>query len=115
MKLRSSEADTLPETARLVTEHESWCVRDHARGSCSDKRGHWDRSTNTWDSDLTQKDRSAIADGLLLWRSGKNTRQEAAEYIRKHSDNLTAILDTALLTWNMTQRKYEKKGKSWPI
>lgn len=103
------------ETAAVVSEHAPWCVRKHTRGQCSEKRGHWDRSTNTWDSDLTQKDREAIRDALRLYRNGVVTYREAALYVRRNSENLTDIEDGAFLTWNMTARKYEKRGKTWPV
>ncbi len=45
-------------TAALA--HTSWCVKQHEKGPCSDKRGHWDRTSITWVSQLTDDDRRMI-------------------------------------------------------
>lgn len=100
--------------AQLVTEHAPWCVRTHTRGQCSEKRGKWDRTTNTWDSDLTQADREVIAEALRRWRIDGQTIAEAGEWLRTH-ETFRETPNGALATWNMTQKRYEKKGKSWPI
>jgi hypothetical protein len=102
------------ETAAVVSEHAPWCVRDHARGQCSEKRGHWDRSTNTWDSDLTVEDRRVMAKALDMWRREGHSLQETGDWLRTHK-TFEKVANGVLLTWNMTQKKYEKKGKSWPI
>lgn len=99
----------------MAIEHTSWCVRKHDRGACSSKRGKWDRSTNTWSSDMTEQDRSAIADALRLWHDGVISMTEAALYVRRNGETLDKIDDSAILTWNMTQKRMEKQGKSWPI
>lgn len=106
---------TVKPTAPVMVNHAKWCVRPNHTGQCSEKRGHWDRSTNTWESDMTQKDRSAIADALLLWKSGRMNHREAAQYVRDYSDTLTSIPDGAIMSWNMTQKKNEKEGRSWPL
>lgn len=108
----------MAETARTVDEHEWWCVREHTRGSCSEKRGHWDRSTNTWTSDLTEHDRELIAEALELYHLGhdfhmlmEHLRQES----REHGGTLGTVEDMAILTWNMTQHKHARRGESWPV
>lgn len=99
----------------MAVEHTSWCVREHDSGACSSKRGKWDRSTNTWSSDMTDKDREAIGDALRLWHNGVISMKEAALYVRRNGETLDKIDDSAILTWNMTQKRMEKQGKSWPI
>lgn len=99
----------------VTIEHTSWCVRKHDRGACSGKRGKWDRSTNTWSSDMTQKDREAIRDALRLWHDGIISAEEAALFVRRNGETLTGIDNYAILTWNMTQKRLAKKGTSWPI
>lgn len=94
--------------------HEAWCVRDHTKGQCSEKRGHWDRSTNTWDSDLTDDDRRVIAETLRLWREDGWSIADAGDWLRTH-ETFRITENGAILTWNMTQKKYEKRGKSWPL
>lgn len=96
-------------------EHEKWCVNAHTEGACSSKRGHWDRSTNTWDPGLTDKDRAAIAEGLRLWRSKETSMSEATVWVRENSDTLSTIGDNALLTWNMTEKRMAGMGRSWPV
>lgn len=94
-------------------------MRDHVRGSCSDKRGHWDRSTNTWDSDLTNGDRELIRWALDRWRNRGRPIETVMEVVRQKSTrqggSLGNVDNRTILTWNMTQRKYEKRGESWPI
>lgn len=100
--------------AQLVTEHASWCVRNHTRGQCSEKRGKWDRSTNTWDSDLTNEDRVVMAEALRRWRVEGQPIAQVADWVRTHS-TFSEVANTTLCTWNMTQKRHAKKGKSWPI
>lgn len=107
------------ETARIVTEHEPWCVRQHARGSCSEKRGHWDRSTNTWDSDLTTGDRELIRWALDRWKVRGRPIPIVMQVVRRMSARRGGSLgdadDRTIRTWWMTKCKYDKQGKSWPL
>lgn len=98
----------------VTMEHTSWCVREHDSGACSSKRGHWDRSTNTWSSDMTSRDRQLIAGALVEWRREKGRLQEVMDHVRAESDTLRDVDNSAILTWNMTQKRMLKKGKSWP-
>lgn len=97
-----------------VVDHAPWCVRENHTGQCSEKRGHWDRSTNTWDSDLTEEDRKVMARALDLWRREGWTIHDAGDWLRTHP-TFARVENTVLCTWNMTQIKYAKKGESWPI
>jgi hypothetical protein len=109
----------MPETAKPVTEHAPWCVRKHTRGQCSEKRGHWDRSSNTWDSDLTQRDRELIEWALNRWKVRGRPIETVMEVVRRMSAREGGSLgnadDRTIRTWWMTKKKYEKRGKSWPI
>lgn len=102
----------------VAIEHTSWCVRKHDRGACSSKRGKWSRSTNTWSSDLTEHDRKLIKNALRWWRQGDDAHTVMTN-LRASSTaaggTLGSVEDSALLTWNMTQKRMEKQGKSWPI
>lgn len=94
--------------------HKWWCVREHDRGQCSEKRGHWDRSTNTWESDLTDEDRRVMAEALTRWRVDGESLSQAGDWLRTHP-TFARVTNGVLLTWNMTQKKFAQRGKSWPV
>lgn len=95
--------------------HEPWCVRrgEHT-GSCSEKRGHWDRSTNTWDSDLTPENREMIAEALKRWRENGEPREQVVSWVRTHPGFERVVGDT-LNGWWMVHRSNAARGRSWPI
>lgn len=100
--------------AEQVTKHRPWCVRPNHTGSCSEKRGHWDRSTNTWDSDLTEKNRQMIREALVRWRTRGQSREQVVSWVRTHP-GFEHVGDEVLSTWWMTHRRMKAKGKKWPI
>lgn len=97
-----------------MLEHAPWCVRADHTGQCSEKRGHWDRSTNTWDSDLTEADRKVIAEALVRWREKGQPIGEVGDWLRTH-ETFRTTSDGTLMTWWMTHRRMAKKGRSWPV
>jgi proteasome lid subunit RPN8/RPN11 len=100
--------------AAITTEHESWCVRPRHTGVCSEKRGHWDRSTNTWVSELTDDDRRMILRALVRYRREGESRESVISWVQTHPGFEHTTVDT-LQTWYMTYRKYRNRGKRWPI
>lgn len=109
----------MPETAAPVQTHKPWCVRTHERGACSTKRGHWDRSTNTWKSDLTDDDRRLMKWALQQWKGEGRPPAEVLEELREKSraagGTLGDVETNALNTWNMTQKRLSGMGRTWPI
>lgn len=98
-----------------ITEtHKSWCVRPRHTGACSEKRGHWDRSTNTWQSDLTDDARRMIKQALVRYRRNGEPRESVIAWVKEHPGFEHCTVDS-LQTWYMTYRKFRAKGKKWPI
>lgn len=101
-------------TAAVKMEHESWCVREHSRGRCSEKRGKWDRTTNTWVSDLSDDDRRMIKQALIRYRRNGEPRESVIAWVRTHAGFEHCTVDT-LQTWYMTYRRMKARGRKWPI
>lgn len=97
-----------------VIEHAPWCVLTHTSGSCSDKRGKWDRTTNTWDTQLTTENRRMIKRALIRYRRYGESREEVIAWVKSHPGFENSTVDT-LQTWYMTYRRMRKRGKRWPI
>lgn len=95
-------------------EHEWWCVLSHTKGACSEKRGRWERTTNTYRSQLTDDDRRMILEALIRYRRNGESRESVIEWVQTHPGFEKTTVDT-LNTWLMTLRKYRKQGKRWPI
>lgn len=98
----------------LVEDHADWCVRPRHIGPCSDKRGKWDRTTNTWNSDLSDDDRRMIREALVRYRRNGESRESVISWVQTHDGFEHTTVDT-LQTWYMTYRRMRKKGKRWPI
>lgn len=96
------------------TEHKSWCVLDHTKGPCSDKRGKWDRSTNTWSSQLSDDDRRMIKTALRRYRREGESRESVIAWVKTHPGFENSTVDT-LQTWYMTYRRMRGMGRRWPI
>lgn len=101
-------------TAAVVVEHKPWCVLRHETGACSEKRGKWDRSTNTYRSQLTDDHRRMIKQALIRYRRNGESRESVIEWVKTHEGFEHCTVDT-LQTWYMTYRKFRKQGKKWPI
>lgn len=101
-------------TAAPVIEHQPWCILEHEKGACGEKRGKWDRSTNTYRSQLTDDDRQMIKRALIRYRRDGESRESVIAWVKTHPRFENSTVDT-LQTWYMTYRKYKKRGKKWPI
>lgn len=101
-------------SAAPVVEHASWCVRQHATGACSEKRGKWDRSTNTYRSELSDDDRRMIKQALVRYRRNGEDRASVIRWVCGHPGFENCTVDT-LQTWYMTYRRMRARGRKWPI
>lgn len=101
-------------TAAPVVEHKPWCVLKHTHGQCSEKRGKWDRSTNTYRSQLTDDDRHMIREALIRYRKNGESRESVIAWVQTHPGFENTTVDT-LQTWYMSYRKHRKAGRRWPI
>ena len=98
----------------VATRHDPWCVRPGHTGQCSEKRGHWDRSTNTWSSDLTDENRRMIKQALIRWRRHGQSRAEVIAWVQTHP-GFEKTRPSTLSSWLMVYRKQRARGKKWPI
>lgn len=100
--------------AAPVLEHAAWCVRSHDAGACSEKRGKWDRSTNTYRSELSDDDRRMIKRALVRYRRYGEDRASVIAWVHEHPGFENCTVDT-LQTWYMTYRRMRARGRKWPI
>jgi hypothetical protein len=101
-------------TAKPVVQHRSWCVLNHTHGRCEDKRGTWDRSTNTYHSQLSEDDRRMILRALIRYRKDGESRESVIDWVRTHPGFENTSVNT-LQGWYMIYLKYWRRGERWPI